>query len=38
MPSYIEESFAAGSIVADQRDRARRAADDQVGRLIDWLG
>jgi hypothetical protein len=27
MPSYIVESYAAGSVVADQRDRARRTAE-----------
>ena len=31
MPSYLVESYAAGSVVDDQRERARRAADLGTG-------
>jgi Protein of unknown function (DUF4242) len=31
MPSYVLESYAAGSVVEDHRDRARRAADPGTG-------
>jgi hypothetical protein len=31
MPSYVVESYAAGSIVDDQRERARRAAEQGSG-------
>jgi hypothetical protein len=31
MPSYLVESYAAGSVVDDQRERARLAADIGTG-------
>jgi hypothetical protein len=31
MPSYLVESYAAGSVVDDQRERARRAAEVGTG-------